>query len=261
MTTFKNLMVEMEDFIATVTINRPEKLNALNRQTLEELSQFLEQIEQDAQVKGVLLTGAGEKSFVAGADLQEIRKLDAEAAIAFARFGQNLFRRIERFTKPVVALVNGYALGGGCELAMACHFRLASENARFGQPEINLGIIPGYGGTQRLPRLVGKGRALEILLTGDMIDAQEAWRIGLVNHVVPADKLIEEGKKILHKITGKGAVAVQAILQAVNLGLDQTIDEAMEVEALQFGRVCNTEDKSEGIQAFFEKRQPQFKGR
>ncbi|MHB2149504.1 enoyl-CoA hydratase/isomerase family protein [Calditrichota bacterium LG25] len=261
MTTFKNLLVEIEDFIATLTINRPEKMNALNRQTLEELEQFLEQVKKDEQVRGVLLTGAGNKAFVAGADLKEIQNLDEEGAIAFARFGQALFSKIENFSKPIIALVNGYALGGGCELAMACHFRLASENARFGQPEINLGIIPGYGGTQRLPRLVGKGRALELLLTGDMIDAQEALRLGLVNHVTPQERLMDEGKKILRKITVKGAIAVASILQAVHSGLEQSIEKAMEIEALHFGRVCNTEDKTEGIQAFFEKRQPQFKGR
>ncbi|MCD6377090.1 MAG: enoyl-CoA hydratase/isomerase family protein [Caldisericaceae bacterium] len=261
MTTFKNLLVEIEEFIALITINRPEKLNALNRQTLEELQQFFDQVEEDEQVKGILITGAGGKAFVAGADLQEIQQLNAEAAIAFARFGQRLFSRIEQFPKPVVALVNGYALGGGCELAMSCHFRLVSETAKFGQPEINLGIIPGYGGTQRLPRLVGKGRALEIMLTGDMIDAQEALRIGLVNRVLPSDELIAAGRKILKKIAAKGAVAVRAILETVNLGLEQPLEQAMETEALQFGRVCNTEDKTEGIQAFFEKRPPQFKGR
>ncbi len=261
MTTFNNLLVEIEESVATVTINRPEKLNALNRQTLEELMRFFDELAGDERVKGILLTGAGNKAFVAGADLQEIQNLDREAAIRFARFGQELFNKIENFSKPVVALVNGYALGGGCELAMACHFRLAAENARFGQPEINLGIIPGYGGTQRLPRLIGKGRALELLLTGDMIDANEALRLGLVNHVVKADELVAEGKKIVQKIAQKGSVAVAAILQAVNHGLEQSLSQALELEALQFGRVCATEDKNEGIRAFFEKRQPQFKGR
>ena len=261
MTTFQNLLVEISNHIATVTINRPDKLNALNHQTLEELNQFLDRVEHDEQVKGILLTGAGNKAFVAGADLKEIQQLNAESAISFARFGQQIFNRIENFPKPIIALVNGYALGGGCELAMACHLRLASENAKFGQPEINLGIIPGYGGTQRLPRIIGKGRALELLLSGEMIDANEAYRIGLVNHIYSAEELIEAGKQFLQKIITKGAVAIAAILQTVNSGLNQTLDKAIEVEALQFGRVCNTEDKTEGIQAFFEKREPKFKGR
>ncbi len=258
---FENLLVEIEGDIAIVTINRQQKLNALNRQTLKELASLLDELEQDGNVKGILLTGAGEKAFVAGADLKEIQALDGEAAIAFARFGQALFSRIENFPKPVVALVNGFALGGGCELAMACHMRLASENAKFGQPEINLGIIPGYGGTQRLSRLVGKGIALEMLLTGDMIDAQKALAIGLVNQVTPANQLLESGKALLKKITSKGAVAVQSILQSVNQGLDLPLANGLEVEAMHFGRVCATEDKQEGIAAFFEKRRPQFKGR
>ncbi len=258
---FKTLVVEIEDSIATVTIDRPEKLNALNHIVLQELDTLFKELEDDATVKGVLLTGAGEKAFVAGADLKEIKELDGESAIKASRLGQQLFNHIESFPKPVMALVNGFALGGGCELAMACHLRLASENAQFGQPEINLGIIPGYGGTQRLPRLIGKTKALELLLTGDMIDAQEALRIGLVNYVVPADRLLDEGKALMKKIITKGSIAVTSILQAVHQGLNQTLDHGLELEAILFGRVCATEDKDEGIKAFFEKRKPQFKGR
>ncbi|NOX88287.1 MAG: enoyl-CoA hydratase [Calditrichaeota bacterium] len=257
---FQNLLVEIEGAIGVVTINRPDKLNALNRRTLEELSSLLSDLQADENIKGILLTGSGEKAFVAGADLKEIKDLNGESAIRFARFGQELFDRIENFPKPVIALVNGFALGGGCELAMACHIRIASENARFGQPEINLGIIPGYGGTQRLARLIGKGRALEILLTGDMIDARRALEIGLVNRVVPAEKLMDQGKALLGKIIDKGAIAVQSIFQAVNQGLNQTLDQGLHLEAFLFGRVCATKDKDEGISAFFEKRKPQFKG-
>ncbi len=258
---FKTLVVEIEDSVATITIDRPEKLNALNHTVLNELWQLFEQLHNDSAVQGILLTGAGEKAFVAGADLQEIKELDAESAMQFARNGQRLFSRIENFPKPVVALVNGFALGGGCELAMACHLRLASDKAKFGQPEINLGIIPGYGGTQRLPRLIGKTRALELLLTGDMIDAQQALTYGLVNRVVPAEQLLDEGKAFIKKIVAKGAIAIHSILQAVQQGFDQSLEHGLELEAMLFGRVCATQDKEEGIKAFFEKRKPQFKGR
>ncbi len=257
---FKTLLLEIDDGMAVVTIDRPEKLNALNHTVLEELYQLFSDLEADEAIKGVLLTGAGEKAFVAGADLKEIKELSGEAGIRFARFGQTLFSRIESFPKPVVALVNGFALGGGCELAMACHLRLASENAKFGQPEINLGLIPGYGGTQRLPRLIGKTRALELLLTGDMIDAKQALELGLVNKVVPADQLMDEGKALLKKIIAKGAIAIHSILQSVQQGMELPLDQALQLEALLFGRVCATEDKNEGIAAFFEKRKAQFKG-
>ena len=258
---FKTLVIEIEDSIATITIDRPEKLNALNHTVLSELDALFTQLQNDDTVQGIMLTGAGEKAFVAGADLQEIKELDGEAALQFARFGQQLFSRIETFPKPVVALVNGFALGGGCELAMACHLRLASEKAKFGQPEINLGLIPGYGGTQRLPRLIGKTRALELLLTGDMIDAAEALKIGLVNKVVPADQLLAEGKAMMKKIVAKGGIAVRSVLQAVHQGLNLSLENGLELEALLFGRVCATEDKNEGITAFFEKRKPHFRGR
>ncbi len=258
---FKTLVVEIDDSVATVTIDRPEKLNALNHTVLQELNTLFDALQDDDTVKGILLTGAGEKAFVAGADLQEIKDLTGEAAIKFARLGQQLFRRIENFPKPVMALVNGFALGGGCELAMSCHLRIASDKARFGQPEINLGIIPGYGGTQRLPRLIGKTRALELLLTGDMIEADKALEFGLVNRVVPADQLIDEGKTLMKKIVAKGSIALHSILQAVQQGLNQPLEQGLELEALLFGRVCATEDKDEGLKAFFEKRKPQFKGR
>ncbi|NOY76484.1 MAG: enoyl-CoA hydratase, partial [Calditrichaeota bacterium] len=200
----ENILYEVENGVAVVTFNRPNVLNALNNQTVEELAEIVADLENNEDVKGVIITGAGEKAFVAGADIHELSAMDALQGKAFARKGQRVYLALENLTKPVIAAVNGYALGGGCELAMACHIRIASENAVFGQPEVNLGIIPGYGGTQRLPRLIGKGPALEIILSGKMVSAQEAFRLGLVNRVVPADQLMEEARKLVATILSRG---------------------------------------------------------
>ncbi len=256
-----NLLYEASDGIAVITVNRPDKLNALNRETLKELAQVLQTAEEDASVKAVLVTGAGEKAFVAGADISEIASLDAQAGRNFALFGQNLFRSLETFSKPVIAAVNGFALGGGCELAMACHVRVASENAKFGQPEVNLGVIPGYGGTQRLPRLVGKGPALELLLTGDMITAQRAFELGLVNAVVPPGQSVGRAREMASKMIQKGPLAVRACLEAVQTGLDMPVEEGCYLEATLFGLCCASGDMKEGTSAFLQKRKAEFKGR
>ncbi len=258
---YKNLLVETGNRIAVITINRREKLNALNQETLSELSQAFREAAQDDAVGGVLLTGTGQKAFAAGADITEIYPLSLESGREFARFGQTVYSQIERMPKPVIALVNGYALGGGCELAMACHMRIASENARFGQPEVNLGLIPGYGGTQRLTRLVGRGVALELLLTGEMIDATRAYELGLVNQIVAPDQLLEAGKKLLNHILSKAPLAVRYVLETVHRGLNATLEEGLQIEADFFGMVCDSEDMKEGITAFQEKRQANFKGK
>ena len=258
---YAHILFEIKDGIAFLTINRPEKLNALNDAVIQELSEAVTEIETDDEIHGVLITGAGAKAFVAGADIAELATQGPLSGKARSLAGQEVFRRLERSGKPVVAAVNGFALGGGCELAMACHLRLASENAKFGQPEVKLGIGPGYGGTVRLPRLVGKGRALELLLTGDMIDAEEAYRIGLVNRVVPSDDLISEAEKLLRRILGNGPVAVRLCLEAVDSGLDLSVDESSLLEANHFGLVASTEDMREGMTAFLEKRPAEFRGR
>jgi enoyl-CoA hydratase len=257
----ENLLFEIKDKIAYLTINRPKVLNALNWQTMQEIRGAFANVKDDASVGGVILTGAGEKSFVAGADITELATKDPVGAKEFSITSQEILHFIEHFPKPVIAAVNGYCLGGGCELAMACHLRVASENARFGQPEVNLGIIPGNGGTQRLPRLVGKGRALELILTGNLIDAQEAYRIGLVNKVAPADKLISTAEEILKIIFTKGPVAVKLALEAVNHGMELTLDEGIQLEANLFGLCFSTADMKEGTKAFIEKRKAEFKGR
>ena len=257
----KNILVNIEEHIAVVTINRPEKLNALNAETLTELYQMFKKLKQDESVRVIILTGSGEKAFVAGADIEEIRRHDDISGRIFALRGQKIFRYIEKMDKPVIAAINGYALGGGCELAMSCHLRLASEKAQFGQPEINLGLIPGYGGTQRLPRLIGRTRALYLLLTGEMIDAQTAHQIGLVNEVVAAEKLMERAREIATKLSEKPIIAVQYILQAVDQGLDLNLDAGMNLESELFGNICATEDMKEGTSAFLEKRKPKFKGK
>ncbi|MDF3052036.1 MAG: enoyl-CoA hydratase [Geminicoccaceae bacterium] len=254
------LLFELSDGIARITINRPDKLNALNATVLSELGDAITRVETDAAVKGVILTGAGSKAFVAGADITELAKQNPIEGKARSLLGQQVFRRLERCGKPVIAAVNGFALGGGCELAMACHIRIASDQARFGQPEVKLGIGPGYGGTARLPRLVGRGRALELLLTGAMIDAAEAYRIGLVNRVVPADKLIEQTQTMLRGILENGPLAIQACLEAVDAGMDATLDQALLLEANHFGLLSSTADMQEGTRAFLEKRKPAFKG-
>lgn len=257
---YSTLLFDLADGIARITINRPDKLNALNGQVIAELDDAAGRVERESAVRAVLLTGAGAKAFVAGADISEIGSQGAMDGQARALAGQRMMRRLERCGKPVVAAVNGFALGGGCELAMACHLRVASESARFGQPEVKLGIGPGYGGTVRLPRLVGRGRALELLLTGSMIDAQEAWRIGLVNRVVPADRLLAESEQLLRTILENGPLAVRACLELVDAGLEMTVDEALRLEAGWFGLLSATADMHEGTRAFLEKRKAQFTG-
>jgi enoyl-CoA hydratase len=257
----QNVIYEVKDGLAMVTVNRPDKLNALNRQTLEDLSKAFDSAEHDPSVRAVVLTGAGEKAFVAGADITEIASLDAQAGRSFALFGQTLFRAIETFPKPVVAAVNGFALGGGCELAMACHLRLASEGASFGQPEAGLGVIPGYGGTQRLPRLVPKGVALELLLTGGRIDARRAFEIGLVNAVTSTEELLAKAEALARKIASMAPVAVRHCLEAVQAGLDMPVEEGCYLEATLFGLCCATQDMKEGTRAFMEKRKAEFEGR
>jgi enoyl-CoA hydratase len=258
---YENLLVERDDAVLIVTFNRPAVLNALNAQTLDEFAAVIDDVRRDDGVRVVVITGAGEKSFIAGADINELAVQTPVAGREHARKGQALFDRVERLGKPVIAAVNGFALGGGCELAMACTMRLASDTAKFGQPEINLGLLPGYAGSQRLPRLVGRGRALELLLTGAMISADEAFRIGLVNRVVPAAKLMEEARTIARTIATKPPVAVRYILEAVASGLDMSFADAQDYEATLFGLVATTEDMREGTRAFLEKRKPTFHGR
>jgi enoyl-CoA hydratase len=259
--TFENLTYEKKNAIAYVTINRPKVLNALNMATMEELRTVFHAIKADDSVRVVILTGAGEKAFVAGADLNELAKHNAVEGKAYTHKGQSVLNLIENLGKPVIACINGFALGGGCEIALACTMRLASENAKLGQPEVKLGIIPGYGGTQRLPRLVGKGIAMQLVLSGEMISAQEAHRIGLVNEVVAQAELIPRAEAIAHKIIANAPLAVQYAMEAVNRGMEMTLAEGLYLEATLFGVCCATEDKTEGTKAFLEKRAPQFKGR
>jgi enoyl-CoA hydratase len=259
--TFENLLVAKREGVAVVTINRPDKLNALDDRTMAELEAVFVDLAADDGVRGVLLTGAGEKAFVAGADIAELATESPVGGRERAVRGQRVFERIERLGKPVVAAVNGFALGGGCELALACHVRVVSENARLGTPEVKLGIMCGYGGTQRLSRLVGKGRALELLLTGEMVDAQEALRIGLANRVVAREKLLEEGEAILRKMIANGPVSLRFTLEAVNAGLEMPLAEGLSFEATLFGLICTTEDMKEGTKAFLEKRPARFQGR
>ena len=257
----ENVLYEKKDGIAYVTLNRPKVLNALNQRTWQDLRAAFEDARDDATVRGVILTGAGDKAFIAGADISEIAHITAVDAERSSRYGQDVLTLIENLGKPVIAAVNGFALGGGCETAMACTIRVASEHARFGQPEVSLGIIPGGGGTQRLPRLVGKGRALQIILSGAMIAAQEAYRIGLVNEVVPATDLIPRAEAILKQIFANAPVAIRFSLEAVNRGLETGQAEGMALEASLFGLCAGTEDKNEGTQAFLQKRAATFKGR
>jgi enoyl-CoA hydratase len=257
---YETLLCEVREQVATVTLNRPKVLHALNTQVFDELEAVFQALAADSAVRVILLTGSGEKAFAAGADLNEIAATDAVTGLAKARRGQKVFRLIETCGKPVLALINGFALGGGCELAMACTMRLASEKARLGQPEVKLGLIPGYGGTQRLPRLVGEPAALKLLLTGEMIDAAEALRIGLVDEVVPAERLIERGEALAKSIGAMAPLAVAGCLEAVQRGRGLQIDSATEVEAEIFGRLCSTTDKVEGTKAFLEKRSPVWGG-
>jgi enoyl-CoA hydratase len=259
--TFENLLIERDDAVAIVTFNRPKVLNALNTQTLTELAAVVADVKADASVRAIVLTGAGEKSFVAGADINELAVQAPIEGKEHARRGQQIFDVIEQLGKPVIAAINGFALGGGCELAMACTLRIAADNARFGQPEINLGIIPGYGGSQRLPRLVGRGIALEILLSGDMISAQRAYEIGLVNRVVPAAELMTEAKKIAHALASKAPIAVRYIIEAVHQGLDGPLAAGQFLETALFGAIASSADMKEGTKAFLEKRKAVWQGK
>src|SRR6201996_4272793 len=258
---YETLLVEVKDEVACVTLNRPQVLHALNAMVFNELEHVFMKLTADIGVRVILLTGSGEKAFAAGADINEIARLDVATGEAKARRGQEVFRMIETCGKPVIACINGFALGGGCELAMACTLRLASETARLGQPEVKLGLIPGYGGTQRLPRLVGQPAALKLLLTGDMIGAAEALRIGLVDEVLPADKLMERAEALARTIVGMAPLAISACLEAVRDGSEASLEEAINLEAKIFGRLYATADKQEGTKAFLEKRAPVWTGR
>jgi enoyl-CoA hydratase len=258
---WETLLYERRDGIGYLTLNRPEKLNALNRKVMDELDACFQTLREDSEVRVVILTGAGEKAFAAGAEIKELAELSPVEGKEFARRGQEVLDCIENLGKPVIAAVNGYALGGGCELAMACTLRLASENARFGQPEVKLGIIPGYAGTQRLPRLVGKGRALEVLLSGEPVTAQEAYRLGLVNQVVAPNELMAAAEALARKIMANAPLAVRFALEAVNHGMQVTEEEGQFLEATLFGLCCATEDMKEGTRAFLEKRPARFTGK
>jgi len=257
----ENVKVEVRDRILFLTIDRPKVLNALNARTVEEIHGVFEEARVDQGVGAVIVTGGGEKAFVAGADINELAQKNPQTGKETSERGQYVLSRIERFPKPVIAAVNGFALGGGCELALACHVRIASENAKLGLPEVTLGIIPGYGGTQRMVRLLGKGRALELIMTGEMIRADEAARIGLVNHVVPGDQLMERCEEMAKKILDRGPLAVQAAIEAVNFGLDMSQPDGEQLEATLFGLLCASADTKEGMAAFIEKRKPNFQGR
>jgi enoyl-CoA hydratase len=258
---YTNLLLERDEGVALLTINRPEKRNALNSETVDELRRAILELKQDPAVRVVVISGSGEKAFVAGADINELAVQTPVGGRDHGRRGQHVFDLIEHMGKPVIAAINGVALGGGCELAMACTLRIAADTARLGQPEINLGIIPGYAGTQRLPRLVGRGRALEMLLTGESVSAEEAWRIGLVNRVVPASELIDEARKLARALAAKAPIAMRYIIDAVNQGLEMDLASAQVYEATLFGLVSTTDDMREGTRAFLEKRAAEFKGR
>ena len=258
---YEQLILERAGGVAVITLNRPAVLNALNMATLRDLDRAITEVRDDDAIRAVILTGAGEKAFVAGADIKELAELTPVAGKAYAEAGQRILNQIEQLGKPVIAAVNGYALGGGCELAMACTIRLASETAKFGQPEVKLGIIPGFAGTQRLPRLVGKGRAMELILTGATIDAAEAFRIGLVNRVVPAAALMNEARALAQALAASAPVALRHALEAVNRGLEMTVADGCALEATLFGLLASTDDMREGTRAFVEKRKATFTGR
>lgn len=258
--TFTNLLTSLEGGIFTVTINRPDKLNALNQQTLKEIREAFCYVLDNPEIKGVIVTGAGPKSFVAGADISEFANLSAADGVRFAQNGQDIFKMIELCPKPVIAAVNGFALGGGCELAMACHMRIASENAKFGQPEVSLGLIPGYGGTQRLTMHIGRGRATELLMTGDIVNAADAYRVGLCNYLVKPEELIPKCTEILSRIISKAPFAVAEIVKCVDAHYKDGVD-GYRYEVESFGRCCGTEDFKEGAGAFMEKRKPTFTGK
>ena len=254
---YSTLLTSLENGIFIITINRPDKLNALNMEVMNELDKIIDEVNSTTEIKAVIITGAGQKGFVAGADISEFSGLSSEDGKALAKRGQGIFFKIENSSKAIIAAVNGFALGGGCELAMACHFRVASENAKFGQPEVNLGLIPGYGGTQRLVHLIGKGRALELLMTGNMIDAQTALQYGLVNHVVPQAELLNKATSIAATIVSKAPLAIAHCISAANAAYTC---EGYQIELNAFGESFDTADMKEGTTAFLEKRKPQFKG-
>ena len=257
---YQTLLTSLTNQILTVTINRPDKLNAINRQVMDDLDKVVHEIETGENIRAAILTGSGAKAFVAGADITEFQGLSREEGMAMAKKGQDIFARIEGASKPIVAAVNGFALGGGCELAMACHFRVAAMNAKFGQPEVNLGLVPGYGGTQRLTQLIGKGRAIEFLLTGNMIDAATALQYGLVNAVVPPEELLSKCVSILEVINSKAPVAIAKCIQCANAVYDENVN-GYELEIASFGDCFATEDMKEGTTAFLEKRKPVFQGK
>jgi enoyl-CoA hydratase len=258
---YKNILLEKKGTTAIVTMNRPDKLNALNNETINELEKVFNELNADENILIVVITGSGEKAFVAGADITELNKLNIVSAKEFSERGQKVFNLIEQFDKPVIAAINGFALGGGCELALACHIRVAGEKAKFGQPEVNLGVIPGYGGTQRLARLINTGRAAEYILTGDMIDANEALRIGLVSKVFTQNELIAKTTELAEKIASKGQQAIKNSLKAIRAVNDLSLNEGLKFEASLFAICCGTEDFKEGTTAFIEKRKPDFKNR
>ena len=258
---YQTLKLELNNKTAVVSINRPDKLNALNSSVMSELEHCFTELKKNDDVYVIILTGSGEKAFAAGADISELNKLNMIAAKEYSEKGQAVFNLIENMNKPVIAAVNGFALGGGCELALSCHIRLASENAKFGQPEVNLGLIPGYGGTQRLTRLVNSGRAMELILTGDIIDAGEAYRIGLVNKVYPLVELMNKANEMADKIASKGQYAVKQAVKAVNICAEVSEREGLNYEASLFSLCCGTDDFKEGTSAFLEKRKPAFKNK
>ncbi len=258
---YENILYEVKDQIARITVNRPQVLNALNRATVEELDRAFDAARADSGVRALIITGAGEKSFVAGADINELAKQTPVEGKEYSLFGQAAFHKLETMGKPSIAAINGFALGGGCELALCCSIRIASKNARLGQPEVKLGLLPGYGGTQRLARLCGKGVAHELLLSGEMISADEALRVGLVNHVVELPELIPAAEKIAQKISANAPLAVKYAMEAVEHGMEMTQEEGLFLEATLFGLCCATEDMREGTNAFLEKRPAKFQGR
>jgi enoyl-CoA hydratase len=261
MTEYRNLLIGKKGSITTVTINREKVMNALNKETVAEMQNFFSDHWTDTSIGCVIITGAGEKAFVAGADIAELAELDASSGVELASRGQYLMRTIQNFPRPVIAAVNGFALGGGCELAMACDIRLASEKAKLGQPEVNLGVIPGYGGTQRLSRLVGLGKAMQLILTGEIINAQEAHRIGLVDEIYPHELLQAKAVEMAELISSKGPLAVASAKECLNRGLEVTLPVGCVLEKANFGQICGTHDKNEGTKAFLEKRKPEFKGK
>ena len=257
---YQTILFTTDNGIATITINRPDKLNALNKTVMDELSAAVDEVYKNPEIKSAIITGAGPKAFVAGADISEFIGLNKEEGMKLAKKGQDFFFKIENCPKPIIAAVNGFALGGGCELAMSCHFRIAAENAKFGQPEVNLGLIPGYGGTQRLTQLIGKGRSIELLISANMIDANTALQYGLVNHVVAHEELLHKARSILEVINSKAPLAVGACIKSANAVYDES-QNGFDVEVNEFGKCFVTEDMKEGTSAFLEKRKADFKGK